>query len=381
MTRRIAFVLLSLGLAACAGTARPPAEGRPETVLAVADARFTSWTLDVASSIIGTVDLDQDGHADLLVGGEPEITLFRGDGAGGLTLLARATGGKEPNDFAVADLDGDGHVDIVIPNHDTHNLTILLGEGAGRFVPADNSPLRVAVSPHPHTVRLADLDEDGRVDLLVDHRDGAGVLVLRGLGGGQLETPGTLVPVGGDPYLGMALGDLDKDGRVDLVTPNPDEVGVLLNRSGDGIAFVPAAPVQATDPFAVALGDFDGDGLLDLLTAAGEGSAVVQRFLGDGEGGFAEAADSPYQLAHGGKNIVVGDFNGDGVDDAAVSSYQSPDVLVLLGGPVAMKVSTLPGGRHPWGLAAADLNEDGRDDLIVVDDSSLTATIYLSLDS
>jgi hypothetical protein len=154
----------------------------------------------------------------------------------------------------------------------------------------------------------------------------------------------------------------------------------LLNTSDERIAFVRASPVDAESPFAVELGDFNGDGKLDLIAASDEGSPLVQLFWGDGHGGFTEAADSPLRFAPGGKNIVVGDFNGDGIDDAAVSSWLSSDVLVLLGGLGAIHTGTLPADEHPWGLATADLNGDGKDDLVIGDDIIHRATVYLTLD-
>ncbi|MDX1524297.1 MAG: VCBS repeat-containing protein [Anaerolineae bacterium] len=360
-------------------TMLPEATSNVEKTAELSDPRFISQTLPFHLAAIAAADFDNDGHQDLVGAAEPQLIIFRGDGQGGLADFERVPGGKQPNDFALTDLDGDGDVDIVVANHDTDYLTILLGDGRGAFAPASNSPLRIDVRPHPHAVRAADLDGDGYVELIVDHREGEGLLILRGLGDGRLETPGTLIVGSGDPYLGMAVGDLNGDGKLDLVTPNPGDVGVLLNTSDTEIAFTLAAPVSAESPFAVALGDFNGDGRLDLLTASGEGSPLVELFWGNGRGGFEEADGSPFHLAPGGKQMAVGDFNGDGLADAAVVSYQATDVLLLLGGRDAIQLDSLPGGEHPWGLAVADLNEDGKDDLVIADDAGPQTTVYLSI--
>jgi hypothetical protein len=357
--------------------------GSLQETVEVGDVRFAPHSITVESSgsvAVAASDFDGDGRLDLVISGEPQLTIFRGDGEGGVISFSRVPGGEQPVDFALADLDEDGDVDIVVANHDTDYLTILLGDGHGVFQPAPDSPLRIDVSPHPHAVRAADLDADGHVDLVVDHREAQGLLILRGLGTGRFESPGTLVEVGGDPYRGMAVGDIDGDGRLDLVTPNPKEVGVLFNASSGRLAFEQASSVAAQAPFAVEVGDFDGDDRLDLIAASDEGSPLVELFLGDGNGEFKEANDSPFRLAPGGKNIAVGDFNGDGIEDAAVACWQSSDVLVLLGGRGSIRTGTLPGGEHPWGLATADLNGDRKDDLVIADDAAPKAMIYLSLD-
>jgi hypothetical protein len=283
---------VALLLAAC------QANAEPETVV-VGDVAFRPVRIHVGAAAVAAGDLDGDGHVDLVGGGEPRLVLFRGDGTGALVRSGDVAGGRQPTDFALADLDGDGDVDLAIANHETDHLTLLLGDGRGAFEPAPSSPLAIDVRPHPHAVVAADLDRDGHVDLLVDHRDAGGVRVLRGTGGGRFAR-GAVVDVGGDPYRGMALGDLDGDGRLDLVTPNPRAVGVLLNASDeDGIAFTPLATVDADAPFAVALADLDGDGRLDLV-AASEGSALVEVFLGDGRGGFRAAEGPPLHSAPGG---------------------------------------------------------------------------------
>ena len=330
-------------------------------------------------SAAAAADLDRDGHKDLVISLDGnELAILLGDGKGGLTGAGQVAAGENPTDLALADLNADGNVDVVVANHDTDYLTILLGDGTGAFQPAPNSPLTIDVSPHPHVVRATDLDGDGHLDLVVDHRNGQGLLLLRGSGDGEFESPGTLIEVGGDPYLGLAIGDLNGDGQPDFVTPNPREVGVVLSAGQERLEFSRASPVPAPAPFAVELADMNGDALLDLIAASDEASNLVQLFWGDGHGNFREAEDSPFRFAAGAKIITSGDFNGDGMADAAVASYVASDVLLLLGGPAAIRTALLPGGVNPWSLIAVDLNEDGKDDLVIADDASQRVTLYLS---
>lgn len=365
---------------------KPPAAAElaaPAETVALSEVEFALYTFKIDSSesvAVAAADFDEDGYLDLVVSGEPNLHVLKGDGQGGFSPLSRPPGGQQPNDFALADLNEDGHIDIVVANHDSDHLTVLRGDGTGQFGLLPKPHLKIDVSPHPHVVRAADLDGDGRIDLAVDHRDALGVLILRGLGNGLFEQPGILAAVAGDPYRGFALGDLNRDGFLDIVTPNPNEVGLLLTTE-DPLNFKRAEPLPAASPFAVEIGDFNGDGWLDVIAAAGERSPHVHIFFGDSSGRFKEAGRSPFRLALGGKNLIVGDFNGDGLDDAAVAAWQSTDVTVIFGGADPQVAGTVPGVEHPWGLAAADLNEDGRDDLIVADDTSQTLTIFLTSQS
>lgn len=337
-----------------------------------------SLTVGESPSAVAAGDLDSDGHLDLVVVSVNGVTAFRGDGRGRMVSLGQVPAGENAVDLDLADVDGNRTIDVVVANHGTDYLTILLGDGKGGFRAAPNSPLRIDVRPHPHAVKVRDLDGDGQVDLVVDHRAGRGLLVLRGTGGGAFDAPGTLVEVGGDPYRGMAVGDLNRDGRLDLVTPNPREVGILLNGTAKPLEYVPARSLAAAAPFAVELADINGDGELDVIAASDEGSSLVEVFLGDGRGGFQEASGSPFRAGPGAKKVARGDFDGDGVQDVAVTSVQSSEVLVLLGGSDSLRTARLQGGKSPWGLVAADLNEDGKDDLVIIDFASPRATVYLS---
>jgi hypothetical protein len=363
-----ALFVASLALcAACPRQQAAPADEAPpvrRTVLEV------DGPTDVALG-----DLDGDGHTDAVVAAAG-LHVLLGDGTGSLRQVGTVDDIANPNGIALGDANGDGVPDIGVANHDTEHVTVLLGDGAGGFDLAPGSPLVAGVEPHPHAVLWADLDGDGHQDLLVDHRNGHAVLALRGVGDGTFERPGIAIPVGGDPYRGMALADVDGDGRADLLTPNEREVAVRLAASGgDGgdFAFVEAPSVAVPGPFSIGVVDLNADGALDLVTAS-ERDGFVRLFPGDGAGGFGPATDSVRIVPSEGVALATGDVNGDGVGDAVVTSYTSPTVVVMLGGATIGR-ATFEASRNPWGLDVADVDGDGRADAVVADEGA--GRVYL----
>jgi hypothetical protein len=363
-----ALFVASLALcAACPRQQAAPADEAPpvrRTVLEV------DGPTDVALG-----DLDGDGHTDAVVAAAG-LHVLLGDGTGSLRQVGTVDDIANPNGIALGDANGDGVPDIGVANHDTEHVTVLLGDGAGGFDLAPGSPLVAGVEPHPHAVLWADLDGDGHQDLLVDHRNGHAVLALRGVGDGSFERPGIAIPVGGDPYRGMALADVDGDGRADLLTPNEREVAVRLAASGgDGgdFAFVEAPSVAVPGPFSIGVVDLNADGALDLVTAS-ERDGFVRLFPGDGAGGFGPATDSVRIVPSEGVALATGDVNGDGVGDAVVTSYTSPTVVVMLGGATIGR-ATFEASRNPWGLDVADVDGDGRADAVVADEGA--GRVYL----
>lgn len=146
----------------------------------------------------------------------------------------------------------------------------------------------------------------------------------------------------------------------------------------DGIPFVKQVVIVETGQKEATAGDLTGDGHLDVVAALDGGSALVQVFLGDSTGAFREADDSPFRLAAGGKMITGGDFNGDGVEDVAITCWDATEVLLLLGGTDSIRTASLPAEGNPWGPTVADLNGDGVDDLVIPDASSDRVVTFAS---
>lgn len=134
----------------------------------VADASFITRSITVESATVAAADFDHDGYQDLVSAGEPRLTIFRGDGKGGLFSFSQVPGGEQPDGFALTDLDEDGDIDIVIANHDTDYLTLLLGNGDGAV--GWRSSISKGYLPggeHPWGMAVIDFNGDGKDDMVI----------------------------------------------------------------------------------------------------------------------------------------------------------------------------------------------------------------------
>ncbi len=296
--------------------------------------------------------------------------------AGGLGLAPGSpfsTGGIYPAAVAVGDFNGDGRLDALFANKRSGNVSMLLGNGLGGLSPAPGSPFPTGAPLYPASLAVGDLTGDGHLDAVVANTSGSVSLLIGDGRGGLKPAPGSPFPTGGLDPESLALGDFNGDGNLDVAIANTKsgDVSVLLGDGHGGLRPAPGSPFATggSRPASLAVGDFNGDGRLD-VAVANQSSGDVSLLLGDGQGRLRPATGSAF--ATGGfrpVSLAAGDFNGDGRLDVAVANQSSGDVSLLLGdGHGGLRPAPgspfATGGFHPVSLRAADLNGDGRLDVV-----------------
>lgn len=264
-------------------------------------ASVPSQTLAVGATVAGIAvgDVDGDGDLDFAsanAGGSSASVGLNG-GNGFFSSIATYGVGQHPSAVQLADVDNDGDLDLLTSNLGSNSVSICLNNGSGSF----GASTSVSVGGPPTDLVLADIDGDGDMDLLATSTNGL-VSIRVNISGGFASVTGLALPAGSAPT-GLSAGDVDADGDLDVVVAQgPGGQVVTFLNAGNGSFAAQAGALLlggvaggAASSEGVALGDVDGDGDLDLITADGLTGRVV---LGRGDiaptlSGFSPAGGAP----------------------------------------------------------------------------------------
>jgi hypothetical protein len=262
--------------------------------------------------------------------------------------------------------------------NDTTNSSALgsapLGDGALAFsaVQPFGSPAKAGAGAYG--VATGDFNGDGYLDVVTENYSANTVSILLGKGDGTFQ-PQVAYAVGSSPER-VLVADFNGDGYLDLVVANTGSgtVSVLLG-NGDG-TFQAQVTYPAASPVGLGVMDINHDGIPDIV-AAGYYANSFSVLLGKGDGTFQPAVT--YPTGHTPQTLAEGDFNGDGNVDLAIGNLNDNTVGVFLGngdGTFQSQV-TYPVGRQPQGVQAGDLNGDGFEDLAVTNSADGTVGVLL----
>ena len=363
-----------------------------------------------AAGVIATADLNGDGNGDLVItntsianaGGAVTVLLGNDDGTfeTGVTYPTTGTG---TDAVVIDDFNGDGKLDLATISdtaQQTQQISILLGKGDGTFAAAQSfaaPTLTGYITSTPASGLISgDFRNSGKKDLVLSN--GAELL---GNGDGTF----TAAPAPAFPYfatgspVNLASGDVNNDGKLDIALSLGSSVSIYTGK-GDGTFTVGNSYTTIGSTGYVAIDDLDGDGNQDIYIGLGDGGVYVgdsydpnlsYALMGHGDGTFAGApAIQPPSGASAGNQIVdgytgtnLGDVNGDGYPDLIVpgslttynvllgsstgtyniaSTIQVPASITLFG-------KTITGTSASSLIAVADVNGDGKADLVFVDNS------------
>ena len=331
------------------------------------------WTYSVALG-----DVDGDGDLDLVTGNWAwRNRLYRNNGTA--TPFAGVSGADltpdshETYSIALGDVDGDGDLDLVAGNRGQANRLYLNDGAANPFIGVNGVDITTDARD-TYSVALGDVDGDGDLDLVAGNYDQTSRLYLNnGTADPFAGVSGVDITTDADPTTSVVLGDVDGDGDLDLVAGNLTERNRLYRNNGTASPFAGVSGADLTpdshETYSIALGDVDRDGDLDLVV--GNRGQTNRLYLNDGvaspfvgTNGVDITTD-----AHDTYSVALGDVDGDGELDVVAGNHDQTSRLYLNNG-TADPFAGVSGSditadmNHTWSVALGDMDGDGDLDLV-----------------
>jgi hypothetical protein len=356
---------------------------------------------------VAVIDMNGDGLQDIVFAATRIDGHYPNPGLAGVVLqnaspvgsFARSVDravGFNPSTLAVGNLDGASGPDVVVANANSGTISVLLHDAAianAQLQSANN----INVGGIPYDVAVGDLNNDGLPDIAVadaSSRNNA-LIVRRGATPGSFDAAAPIAV--GNPTTAVAIGDLNGDGRADLAVASiasggAGTVSVFFQSTITAGAFSGRFDVAAgTEPLALRIGDLNNDGRPDLVVANegpgsnGTGTAGVSVMLQSATTAGQFHAPTTYATARGSVAVAVGDLNNDGFVDLAVASTGGSSRGTV---SVLLQDTTRPGSfltavnyrgvYEPLGIAIGNMNGDLLPDLVIADGDRATVMVNSS---
>lgn len=322
-------------------------------------------------------DVNDDGIPDIITANYSNVSVLAGKGDGTFAPKKDYPVANQSQSVAVGDVNGDGKNDIVTAspfggtNPSSGRVSVLLGDGSGNF----GSQTNYAVGDGAAFVAVGDINKDGKNDIVTANTSSNSISVLLSNSSGSFSR--TDIPLNSRPEA-IILKDLNKDGNLDIISASPystnysnGNLSVLLG-NGNGTFAAQTNYTAGSRPGGVAVGDINKDGRNDIVTASsgsGNGS-VASVLLGNSNGSFAAATDYPLRSNIYPESIAMGDLDLDGDLDVIVSGGGYGSESIMLNNGSGMLSSPTDNrsfySNYQSSVALEDLDLDGDLDMVLV---------------
>jgi hypothetical protein len=328
---------------------------------------------------VKTGDFNGDGKQDLVTANADEnsISVLLGNGNGTFQTAINTSVGNRLVWIDIGDFNSDNKTDLALTNYFGNNVAVLLGNGDGTF----QSPVYYPTGSRAYSVDVGDVNNDNKADLTVLNYNCYQCLssfsVLLGNGNGTFQNA-VNYPVDGYGSQSHELGDLNNDGKLDVVTSNADSNSLsVLMGNGNGTFQSPTNYSTGQNPVVVTLGDFNADNILDTAVTNYFNNNVSVRF-GNGDGTFQAAIN--YVVGTNPGQVITGDFDNNGSLDLASVNVNGNSISLLYnnGNGTFQPTANYLIGASPFSLAAADFNGDGRLDISAANRNDNNVSVLLN---